>query len=54
MMGPASISVTTLTNSGRENLKVVLVHSQFRSENPYKGSNCHGFEIFGQVFIIYL
>jgi len=54
MTAPASVSVTTLTNSGRGNLKVALVHSRFQSEDPHEGSGSHGFETFGQVFVIYL
>ena len=54
VMTPASVSVTTLTNSGRGNLKVVLIHSRFQSEDPYEGGGSHGLEIFGQTFVVYL
>lgn len=54
VMVPDSVSVTTLTNSGRGNLKVVLVHSRFQSEDPYEDGSSRGFEIFGQIFVIYL
>lgn len=54
MTTPASVPVMTLTNSGRGNLKVVLVHSRLQSEDPYEGGGSHGLEIFGQIFVIYL
>jgi len=54
MTAPASVSVTTLTNSGRGNLKVVLVHSRFQSEDSCEDGGGHGLKIFGQIFVIYL
>jgi len=51
---PASVSVTTLTSSGRGNLKVVLDHSRFQSNDPYESGGSRGLQIFDQALVIHL
>jgi hypothetical protein len=54
MTASASVSDTILRSSGGGDLKDAFDLLTIPSEDPYKSSSSHEFEIFSQTFVIYL